>query len=195
MPSLHADVLTVLAGITLPVSGRQVHQLVKGPASLSGVQKVLAQLVESGLVVATESGSAHLYRLNREHVAADAVLALTDLRGKLFDKIRRALRSWTVPPERAVAFGSAARGDGGVDSDIDLLLVRPTRVRADNPDWLAQVASLSTAVPMWSGNRASVIDVSEAQIRQMIRRREPIVAELERDQLLLVGTSVLELAR
>ena len=193
-PALHLDVLVVLAGTTMPLTGRQVHRLISGEASQSGVAKVLGQLVGAGLVDVTDAGSANLYALNRGHVAADAVLSFTGLRGKLFDRIRDALESWPTPPLAAAVFGSAARGDGDEDSDIDLFLLRPPSVAADDVTWSSAVAQLNADIRRWSGNSGSVIDATPQQVEEMIQRDEPVVAELRRDLVPLLGVSVLDVA-
>lgn len=193
VPSLAADVLLVLAGTTLPMTGRRIHGIA-GRASWSGVRRVLQRMVDSGLVDMTEAGSANLYCLNREHVAVDAVLALVDLRGRLFDRIRAAVAEWPIQPVAMAVFGSAARGDGDEDSDVDLFVVRPEAVAPDAPQWVQGVAALSQAVKRWSGNRCSVIEVSPSQLEEMIHEGAALVDELGRDQIPLVGANVLDAA-
>lgn len=190
IPSLQADVLAVLSGTTLPLTGRQVHQLARA-GSWSGVRNVLVHLESSGLVDVVEAGPAHLYTLNRDHVAASAALALSDLRGALFERIRATLVSWRVPPVAASVFGSAARGEGGSESDVDLFVVRPAGTREDDIVWAEQVATLAVSIRRWSGNPASIIQVSPAQVRDMQKRDAPMVAELNCDQVPLVGPGVL----
>ncbi|MBI4567232.1 MAG: nucleotidyltransferase domain-containing protein [Planctomycetes bacterium] len=46
-----------------------------------------------------------------------------ELQAKIDDIVRRIVR--TVQPRRIILFGSAARGDMGPNSDIDLLVVMP----------------------------------------------------------------------
>lgn len=186
VPSLTANVLVVLAGTSRPLGAREVHRLVEG-ASWGGVRKILTHLAATGLATVAEAGNATLYTLNREHVATEAVLALVDLRARLFDRIRAAMRDWSRPPVSAVIFGSAARGDGHLGSDIDVLVVRPSDIRADDPRWTGDVTTLGASIGRWSGNPASILDVTEAEVRSMRRRGEPIVADLERDQIVLVG--------
>jgi predicted nucleotidyltransferase len=192
VPTLTAEVLQVLARTTLPLTGRQVHGLIRGPASQKGVSLVLGHLVDSGLVDATPAGRATLHELNRDHVGVDAVLALVDLRGKLFQKIRQHLAGWTIRPLAAAVFGSAARGDGGLQSDIDLFVVRPPEIGDDDPAWASDVDDLQAKVRRWSGNPCSLIQVSPAQVQTMIERDEPIVASLREDAVSLLGGSVLD---
>ena len=89
------------------------------------------------------------YRLNRDHLAAEPIVALTGLRGTFLTRLEQLLGSWAPPPTYAAVFGSAGRGTMRPDSDIDLLLVRP-----DGPDdvWDTQLDDQVTAVTAWTGN-------------------------------------------
>jgi hypothetical protein len=194
VPSLDGDVLTVLARTTSPMTGREVHR-VSTRGSQTGVNAVLARLVRHGLVEMTSAGSANLYTLNRQHVAATAVLALVDLRGRLFELITDALMAWPRPPVAAAVFGSAARGDGNTGSDIDLFLVRPERLGTQaGQQWETGVAELARAVRRWSGNPAGIVDVTLRQVREMISSDAPVVVSLRREAVTLLGPHVLETA-
>jgi hypothetical protein len=189
VPSADADVLTVVAGTTRALTGREIQRL--SGRSLQAVQNILKRMVAHGLLEVLEAGSAQLYRLNRDHVAADAAVALLDLRGRLFERIRQQLKQWPMPPAAAAVFGSAARGDGDPASDIDVLVVRPENVDETDRLWAGAVDDLARSILRWSGNRASIIQVTPAQISDMMHRNEPIVASLRRDSVLLTDTSPL----
>ncbi|MDX6254106.1 MAG: hypothetical protein QOJ11_440 [Frankiales bacterium] len=193
IPSLDGEVLSVLAGTTAPMTGRQIHRLARR-GSQSGVNNVLVRLDRQGLVDVVHGGSANLYSLNRDHVAAAAVTDLADMRRVLFDRFRQAMSGWSRPPMAAAIFGSVARGDGDSDSDIDLILVRPDDVEEEEPAWSAAVEQLSRQGRRWSGNAVSVIQVDALQVADMVARGEPIVERLRAESISLLGMPVLDAA-
>jgi len=75
-----------------------------------------------------------------------AAVALLDLRGRLFERIRQQLKQWPMPPAAAAVFGSAARGDGDPASDIDVLVVRPENVDETDRLWAGAVDDLARSI-------------------------------------------------
>lgn len=208
IPSLDAEVLVALAGITMPVTGRQIERLIEAK-SYRGVSLVLDRLRVQGLVEVVEAGNANLYTLNRDHVAAPAVEALVDLRGKLFERMSKAITEWEISPVSVAVFGSAARGDGGVESDIDVLIIRPDELYPNVSDdqlseldqsqenksdlWSKQLFEFSRSVYRWSGNQASLIQVSKLQLVQMLERDEPIATSLRTDARYIWGPNAVKM--
>jgi hypothetical protein len=96
---------------------------------------------------------------------------------------------------RASLFGSAARADGGLDSDIDLFLVRRSGVDAEDPVWSRQLADLSSEVMVSTGNTAGIIDFAENDIQQLLADTPPVLWELRRNGIDLAGTPLRELLR
>ena len=189
VPSVHGPVLAVLARTDQALSGRQVAALTGGRAGQWRVNEVLGQLAQAGIVLREDRPPAKLYRLNRDHVAAGAVVALAQLREELLRRIRDHIAGWVLPARAVWLFGSAARGDGGPDSDIDLLVVGDDGVDVDDPSWTAQVADLSERVWLWSGNGCEVLELSSAEVAAMVARDERLVGELRADAVCLAGLS------
>jgi DNA-binding transcriptional ArsR family regulator len=188
-PTLDTDVLSVLAVITRPLSGREVARLA-GRMSHEGVREVLGRLTEHGLVDRQEAGGALLYTLNREHLAAPAVAILADLRTELWRRLRDLIGSWDIRPVHASVFGSAARGDGATDSDIDIFIARPDDIDDDNPIWREQLENLATSVRRWTGNHAGISEVSKSDIPRLRKEQPPIVAQLKADAVELSGPDI-----
>lgn len=191
-PTLGTAVLMVLARTTLPLTGREIARLT-GRSSHSGVLDVLNRLATQGVVDRREAGRAWLYTLNREHLAAPAVELLASMRSALIARIKTTVDAWQIAPVHLSLFGSAARGDGDADSDIDLFLVRPRGVDEDDVAWLEQRDALATSVRRWTGNRAGLVEVGEAELRCLREQAPPIVAELRADAIVLHGPQVAEL--
>ena len=183
VPSLDGPVLEALARTSRPVTGREAHRLA-GAGSESGVRLVLARLVEHGLVNATQAGKATLYVANREHIAWPLVEGLVNLRRELFARMGKLIAAWSSPPATVTVFGSAARGDGGLDSDIDVLVVRPA---GGDEVWEEQLDGLREHVASWTGNPCQVYELTEQEFVQHVEAREPIVDEWRRDAVVVFG--------
>lgn len=161
-PTLDGDVLTVLARAEEGFSGRRIHRLL-GHGSEQGVRKAAERLVDQGVVLRHQVGRAKVYRLNRQHVAASHIEGLVTLRGELLERLRAALASWEVPPRLALLFGSAARGEAGPSSDLDLFLVRRADVGEEFPVWVEQLAALERSATEWTGNDARIVEFGEEE--------------------------------
>ena len=151
-PTIDADVLRVLALADADFTSGDIHRLLDGP-SIRGIHNTLGRLTGQGIVSRRPAGRASLYGLNREHLAAPYVIGLARLRDELLKRMGSEVRSWAAPPVLGVLFGSGARRNHTAESDIDLLLVRPS----DLPDdvWDDQTESLSDQVAAWTGNAAA----------------------------------------
>lgn len=188
-PSLEGKALQVLAHSSVGMTGRQVA-LLAGQNSHSGVLDALHRLTAQGLVRRVELNRAFLFSLNRNHLAADAVIALAGLRQALVERIRDTVSKWTVAPLHVSMFGSAARGDGDTSSDIDLFVVRSADTPEGDPRWREQLDALAADVESWTGNRASIAEVAEHEIDAWPKSPPAIIEELDREAIQLGGRSL-----
>jgi predicted nucleotidyltransferase len=154
---------------------------------------VLHRLVAGGLVRAQEAGSASLFVLNREHVAAGIVEGLLGLRAELIERIHTEVEGWPSRPVHVSLFGSAARGDGHAESDIDLLIVRPEDLSEEDPQWREQLHGLAEQIERWSGNHASLHEVASKALKAALRRGEPVIASLRDTSITLAGPEFADL--
>lgn len=185
VPTLDGDVLVALARSSAPMTGREVARLVPD-ASHVGVKRVLDRLVDQGLVLRDQAGSAHLHTLNRRHVAAPAVETLASLRSETISRLRRELEGWEPQPIHASMFGSAARATGDAGSDIDLFVVAADEA-ADDPRWEAQLDALAEEVEAWTGNRAQLLVVSERDLRDLRDQDDGLLERVRTDAIDLAG--------
>lgn len=196
IPTAQGAVLEVLARTSKPLSGREVAELTRGRAGQWRVNQVLGELAEAGIVLKESRPPANYYLLNHDHLASDGIKALAGLRTKLITRIARKVSEWSPPPAAVWMFGSAARGDGGVDSDIDLLVVGAEgRKRTPSSAHEADVDELSSAVARWTGNDCQIVYLTRWDLDEMVRRGERLIDEVVRDAIVVVGKAPTELIR
>jgi predicted nucleotidyltransferase len=161
--TLDGDVLAALANGDVELSGRELARRV-GHGSTEGIRRAADRLVTQGTVLRRAVGGAHLYRLNREHLAARYVEGLANLRRELIERLRSTLDRWAEPPRVALLFGSVARGDANVGSDLDLLIVRACEIDPESEPWRTQLLALQRDVTAWTGNDTRVLEYAEREL-------------------------------
>lgn len=140
-----------------------------------------------GIVTSERVGASNLYALNRAHLAVPYIEALAGLRVELISRITETLASWSVLPVFGAMFGSAVRGDMHIDSDIDLFVVRPRGVDADDPRWAGQLVDLAGRVTGWTGNDARILELSEVEVRAGLATGARVLVDIKRQAIVLFG--------
>ena len=176
------DVLVALSALDRPLSGRRVAA--RANASTTQVLKVLGDLVDAGVVIATPAPPSLLFELNRGHVLAPVVESIASASDSWRERIVDAVSRWEPRVDAVVLFGSSATGVAADQSDIDLLVVRPAGVGADDDTWASQVAALVASLSGWTGNDVDLVDLTAAELR----RNRRLAKEIERDGVALVGS-------
>jgi hypothetical protein len=160
----------------------------------AGIRRALERLSLHGVCQREELGGRTLYSLNYEHVMYPAIRRALDCSNQFVKDLRTKLSKWEIPPLSAVLFGSAARRDGDIESDIDILLVRPFLRSGEQQRWWApQVHDLRSQVQIWTGNHLQAVDWSRQQLRQVGARQEALLDEIEADGIHLHGSSLNDL--
>jgi predicted nucleotidyltransferase len=198
IPSSQGAVLAVLARAGKPLSGRKVADLTEGRVSQPRVNQILQTLTEAGLVLREDHPPAKVYTLNHDHVAAEAIVALADQWSTLLQRMRDDLAQWAIEPVSACLFGSAARGEAGVSSDIDVLLVAPDAFESNAPGlmaWDTQVDDLVDKVHRWSGNACEVLQLTRSEVKAAVDRDDRLVRDLKADAIPLQGRDIRTLLR
>jgi len=187
IPGAYGPILAALFRTGVPLSGRQIAGLVEGKVSRSRVNDVLRELAAHGLVCEAVHPPAILYTVNRNHVAAEALEALVELRPRLLDRMRADIAHWEPSAISVLLYGSVARGEGNANSDIDVLVVRPDAVSAEETTWRNQVDQFVDRVQTWSGNACEVLELSDAEFTTAMTRGRKLERELRRDAICLGG--------
>jgi len=173
-PTLDGPVLRVLARTTQPMTRQQVADLI-GVASEAGVRKVLRRLAEQGVVIEQRIGTHYSYVGNREHILWPAVEVFMSAADRLDTTIREHVEAWEVPALSVELFGSVAAGTSTADSDIDLMVYRPSLTEDQVELWDGQVAELRVAVERWTGNACEVLEIDPRTLVEMAAEDEPVL--------------------
>ena len=176
-PTLDGPVLRVLARTTHPMTRQQVADLI-GAASEAGVRKVLRRLAEQGLVIEQRIGRQYTYVGNREHIMWPAVEVFMSAADRLDTTIREHVETWEVPALSVELFGSVAAGTSTADSDVDLMVYRPSLTQDQVGLWDSQVAELRMAVERWTGNACEIFEIDPRTLVEMAAEDEPVLKAL-----------------
>jgi len=150
--------------------------LVADRHSLGAVQQALRDLARLGLITTEVIGRAGVHRINEDHAAIASLRALASP----IEMLTRVVEETVRGVEAVIVFGSVARGDAHADSDVDLVVIAPEA-------WDGR-AKLQEQVHERLGNDCDVLHLTGDHFKLAPEEREPVVAEILRDGIALVGT-------
>lgn len=154
----HVRVLRALFALPdgLYASAREVAR--RAGVSHPTASSVLSSLADQGLVRVTRRPRADLFDVNRDHTASAALRPLFDwdrqIGEELLADLRRLIEREAPSVSDAYLFGSAARGEAGPTSDVDIALVCPP-ARADAVE--AAMEGVADAVRLRYGLRINAL--------------------------------------
>ena len=105
----------------------------------------------------------------------------------LADIVARVVRA--IQPQKIVLFGSAARGTMGRDSDIDLLVVRPRDVEADDDAWSEQLYEIANTVHRWTGNGTNILELGGTEVLEAAGNEDPVLVAISEEGIQIQGPS------
>jgi predicted nucleotidyltransferase len=184
-PTLDGDVLAALARADTELSGRELARRI-GRGSPEGIRRAADRLVAQGTLVRHSAGTAHLYRLNRDHLAAPYIEGLANLRVQLIERLRGRIGDWEQPPRVALLFGSVARGEATAASDLDLLIIRERTCDPDADPWRSQLLELQQQATAWTGNDTRLVEYGEDELAGSGEQR--LFTDALRDGIELFGS-------
>jgi predicted nucleotidyltransferase len=184
--------LAVLAKITAPLTLRRLARLAGvSPAQAS---RVMPRLVELGIVDRHEVPPASQFLLNRDNVAAQLLVSLSDARSMVLQRIGEVASDISPEPVSVIAFGSLARGEADADSDIDLVVVRPDDVDDDDERWADSIDLWRRQVRALTGNDVEIVESTGSEAGRKLRGRSELWRNIKRDGVVVYGRTVEELA-
>jgi hypothetical protein len=184
-PTLDGDVLSVLARGDVEMTGRELQRVI-GRGSHQGIRNAADRLAGQGIVARRSAGSANLYQLNRDHIAASWIEGLASLPSQVFNRLREAIEGWERAPVLVVVFGSVARREAAPESDLDLLVIRPADCEPDEPLWQEQISTLQTHAGALTGNDARILEFGAQELTDGEPRQ--VLTDAARDGIELYGT-------
>lgn len=184
IPGPRGQLLATMVQLEAPVTVRALarHAGVAPQTALS----VVNDLRDAGLVFAQRAGQAQLVSLNRSHVLASPLIALGRTRARLIERLSRELAGW-AELAGAWLFGSAARGAGDRQSDVDILLVAETST--ETSEWADATARLVDHVLSWTGNHAHLVEHSRGSFALLVRGSNRLVTEVREEGVALTPNS------
>lgn len=194
MPGVQGRVLTVLSETTAELNLRTLAQL--AGVSQAQASRVLPGLVEAGVVERREVPPSSLFRLVPEHVATRALLALARSGDLVLDQIGQLATALPLPPVSVIVFGSFARREAGLHSDIDIVVVRPPELDDDDGDdtaWSDALETWRSDVGRLTGNRVEVFEVGADEAATKAGGRSQLWSDIRRDGRVVHGLSIDEL--
>lgn len=176
VPGAQGAVLSVLLHTDAPLTGRDIHRLVGGRYSLWSIQQAVRTLSQIGIIDTRSIGRAGVTTINEEHAAVAPLRLLLDPIAMLREAVSAVVGD---DVSSVILFGSLARGEATPDSDVDLAVIAPR-------SWHAKIA-LEDSVRSRLGNDCDVIVFTARHFTQLARSGEPVVSDIVRDGVALIG--------
>jgi predicted nucleotidyltransferase len=164
IPGARGAVLAAVLRTDTPLTGRQIHSLVSDDYSLWTVQQALNVLTQLGLVNTQTIGRAGVHTVNEGHYAVAPLRALLDPIAALTDTVHEAVGD---DVKAVILFGSLARGEAHLGSDIDLAVIAPA-------SWNGRT-ELEDTVRTRLGNDCDVLIFTPAEFTRLAATGEPVV--------------------
>ena len=186
-----ARLLRTLISRAEPLSGRHLAKLSEVPASTAA--RILTRFAALGIVDARPSSHATTFEINREHILYAPILALFEASAELESRLRALVRSRGGDAVTAAIFGSVARDDATLESDLDIVLVFPDDF--DSDQHTALLDEIMTSLNRASGRQVQIYDIDRSGLAEMAERSDPLVERLREEAIPITGTPIATLLR
>lgn len=160
---IDSQVLAVLTRSERFLTVTEIHQLLPEGGSHQGVRLSVQRLSTQGIVLEQRIGRSLSYQFNRQHLLAEAVLAISRAKHTLITEIKKTIDSWAVQPLAVFLFGSAARNEMTNQSDIDLFFALETK-DVDSAQNL--IHELTQQLALITGNDVRPLVYAESEISE-----------------------------
>lgn len=164
-------------------SGRRLAELTG--YSHTHTMAALSDLEAQGLVKMSRAGNSYMFTINKDHAIVSGVLVpafdfeselTNNLADRFYDGLGKSLVSVTL-------FGSVARGEETVDSDIDILLV--LKDGTDRKKAEGNISDISHEAYLAFGCSVMPIVVTETEYARKLKRKQGFWRELPKEGRLI----------
>ena len=174
-------------------TGREIARNIR--VASSNVSLALSALEKIGIVRSEAKGRSLLYRLNTRHILCERLLR------DLFDKeasnlnyvLEKIFPRWSPDIRSVICYGSVARGEEGVSSDVDICFV--TRDSSSRGRLLRELEEPQAEFYLRTGNRFSPYLISARSFVVRYRKGHPLIRRIASEGLLLHGDPIGELVK
>lgn len=177
IPGARGAVLATLLRTDTPLTGRQIHALVSDRYSLWTVQETLKALTQLGLITTQTIGRAGVHTINEDHYWVAPLRAVLDPIAALTETVCEAVGDEV---KAVILFGSIARGEAHLDSDIDLAVIAAA-------SWDSRT-DLEDTVRTRLGSDCDVLVFTSTEFTRLAGDGEPVVREILADGVALLGS-------
>jgi len=176
---VRGELLQVLFRLEKPVTRRHL-------ADMSGVaagnaSSVIEELILVGIIREERVGRSSLVSLNRTNLLSKGLEGIIGVRDNFFTLLSNQVKG-IDGVLAAWLFGSVARGDSNVDSDVDVLIVGED---LDSSTFHNGLSGLYEKVKNWTGNDLQITEYSLDAFNTFVQSDNPLVNEIRVDGILL----------
>ena len=186
----HSAALRVLQDAARGFTGREISR--QAGMTHRSALKALTRLEDLGVVKRTRGGRDHIFVLNRESVLVrEGILPVFELERRMLDRaLSQIARALGTSVESIILFGSVARREETVESDLDLCVLVASAGHKREAQRRAH--AIAPRIREEFGARLAPIFFSVAEFRKGVRRRKELFAGIIRDGKLVAGRPLTE---
>lgn len=187
-------VLRVLAFSLAPLSGREIAR--RARLSARGAQLALGDLEVLGVITMIEGGRDRLASVNRAHVLWPTIDAAFRAEAECYSALRSAIAQAVAPTDDLVSvvlFGSTARGEEQMESDLDIAIIGRTDAAASAA--VDRILAHGDALRARFGVRVAPVGWSVGAAKSGLAAKRPPFRELLSDGVLVAGRPLSESLR
>ena len=190
-------VIFALGRVHKQMSGRQIARVTDVPKTT--VQRILNHYEKIGLVELEQQGRTYLYSLNRKHVLWAAFEIVFSARESLLEYMKKKYEALAAEYDASVTlFGSVARFESSIDSDIDIFLVVPAKTEIDDSlreEILNKTSKIEEKVFKRSGNTLNTLTITTTDVKRMKKSSDALLANVLNEGKHVAGEALPELVK